>query len=703
MFRKLYAVTLFALTALAAEKVDFQKLATPINELRKGSDRLLAIRMGQNSFRVLMLTENDVTATAARSLLPQKEEFDVLKMSRDANWKEHKVDNDTTLDEPIGDDGQPDSSRNWRKESWETIATYSRTDWPKFFEFLVSNGMSGVQERKYKGGASFALAFSPISPDHIDAAGHRLLMPPAFQEQMRFSPHYPPRAGASGFVVLLHDPHENIAGRFQTVSGLRSLISANSSTAFRFLVEGAYTDPTRKIGFAGLDALVKRNDPASFALVSALLSRYLINTPMAYRLLYDPMMDADAIDDNELLKYPAPPIERSLSQQFATLQHIDDALRKPSPANVSQLRRKALTSLNTAVDYLVANLDNVSDEKLAEYYRTIGEALSTVASTGKQIVQNGGELEAADLQALTGDARFYQAQANVYQKALDRNKTMGPEIIKAARLAQTKVPIAFIGNFHTKGLTDQLNTAGVGYIVIEPRPRMLSSASEHRTFELMIHMNSRSQALSSLVLNMGPVALTASEVQQQVAPKIRLKGPEYNSMRTAIDRDFTAITGSAVDVSRLNAARDGNTSLSAIRISSGGNRPPPPTNFGEAFAYFDPGDRQSGSGSPLLILPDARDGRWREDARYEFLRTALFRPPQENGEGSIGINMDFYSLSGRLFFTVYEPQSKRIYCFEGSPQKAAGFVAAPAGPNGRDQDLRMQLGELLKLLGVRNG
>jgi oxalate decarboxylase len=105
-------------------------------------------------------------------------------------------------------------------------------------------------------------------------------------------------------VILLHDPHENVAGRFQTLTGLRSLISGNPTVPFRFLVEGAYKGPSRDVGFSGLDSAIKQGADTSPAVVQSLLGRYLINTPMAYRLLYDRTISTRAIDNNQLLAYP---------------------------------------------------------------------------------------------------------------------------------------------------------------------------------------------------------------------------------------------------------------------------------------------------------------------------------------------------------------------------------------------------------------
>ena len=56
-----------------------------------------------------------------------------------------------------------------------------------------------------------------------------------------------------------------------------------------------------------------------------------------------------------------------------------------------------------------------------------------------------------------------------------------------------------------------------------------------------------------------------------------------------------------------------------------------------------------------------------------------------------------------VFFTFYEPKSKRTYCFEGDPHKAAAFVPMPTGAKGADHDMRMQVVELIWRAGRKNG
>ena len=58
-----------------------------------------------------------------------------------------------------------------------------------------------------------------------------------------------------------------------------------------------------------------------------------------------------------------------------------------------------------------------------------------------------------------------------YRHALKRNETMLAFIEAAGRNCAKKVPLVFIGSYHTEAITRRLRTDGIGYVVIEPRRR----------------------------------------------------------------------------------------------------------------------------------------------------------------------------------------------------------------------------------------
>jgi hypothetical protein len=372
-------------------------------------------------------------------------------------------------------------------------------------------------------------------------------------------------------VILLHDPHENVAGRFQTLTGLRSLISGNPTVPFRFLVEGAYKGPSRDVGFSGLDSAIKQGADTSPAVVQSLLGRYLINTPMAYRLLYDRTISTRAIDNNQLLAYPAPRPIRSLEQQADSLTRISEALDKAKLPKAAAEGKSAMQSiLNLAFVYLTADLNEAPDSALVDYFGTMAELYKSISKIGRIFAQAGIKLSPTDLQALAADANGCQDETGIYKKATERNKTMAPLIIEAAMSVSTQVPIAFIGNYHTHGVVAELEKASIGYVVLEPRPRIETSEAENRAFARANHSNSRATYLSTVPLDMGLDGPSKIEVKTSYEPKIAIKIPQVRRLQIATETEFKAIRDGTVNIKKLTAATETNGAFASVRIASGG-------------------------------------------------------------------------------------------------------------------------------------
>jgi hypothetical protein len=417
---------------------------------------------------------------------------------------------------------------------------------------------------------------------------------------------------------------------------------------------------------------------------------------VAYRLLYDQKMSAFAIDNNDLLKYNAPPVERGPEQQLASIENVLSALNKPGVALSSEDKKQFSELLNLAAIYLTADLHDAPDDQVVEYYKALGEVYSAIASAGQQIAQAGIALGTSDLEALAADGMSCKAQQNVYEAALERNKTMAPQMIRQIHAAGRNIPIAFIGSYHTSGITTALQSAGIGYVVIEPRPVVPTSEGESEVFDQANHVNTRQDYLRNASLNMGFNSPTAVEVRDYLAPKIDSKISEVRADRVAIQRELSAVAGSSVDTERITSVMNNNGSLATVLISSGGNKPPPPGNFSGAFAYFEPGD---GAGrKPNLVLADVRDRRWQDWDRYNFLRSTIFMIPDQRAGITVEQHLGFYQESGSpwLLYTAYDSKSKRTYCFEDTAQNVARVVAAPLMQKSGDHDLRTQVVRVIR-------
>ena len=540
-----------------------------------------------------------------------------------------------------------------------------------------------MQSLRYGQDRFYTFSFSPVTPETFSAAGRSVALDADFRENMRFSPEYPPQTGPNGFVVLLHDPHQHIAGRYQTLAALRALSLTNPGLKFRFLVEGLYQED-RSIPFNGVEMKVNAAGETRGAFVYSLLSRFLINTPTAYRLLYDQGMPAHAIDDNSKLQYPAPPPGRANRDQLTSLSNLIKAVVQAN--SLSDLDKvQAVETIKDAAIYIRAQQREASGDELVSYYRKSSRKAAALAQS----------LKTADADALAADAAYWEWQRMQYQNALDRNSSMVREIVSQIRVAAGDLPVAFIGNFHTSGIIPGLQAAGIGYVVIEPRLIVPYTEEESRAFEQANHGNSRETYLSSVRLNMGFNGLTAAEVRK-LDSKFDARLADARTVQTSFERDFSAIPGSAIIVDRLAATRNNNGSISELVISSGGNQPPPPGDFGAAFAWFDPNDGKP-SGKPTLVIADPKDRKWSGWERYNFLRNALFFPPQERAGITVEAGLNFYPDpgSGLMFVAMYDAKTKRTYCFEREARKISALIPAPFPQTG-DRDARMQLTEIIR-------
>src|SRR6266850_1016628 len=244
-------VLLITSTVFAAEP-GFEPVLKAINAYRGDSSKAVSIRFTAKTFQALQRVESPLQAKDAEARLP-KDSVPRLKIADKGNWVEYTADDGSVISRPITSRGDVDPARSWKQARWVPVASFERSAWPDFVEFAIANGMSGVREARYAQGRELALSFALMTPPSIDGGARKLELNDTFRATMRLSPQYPPYAGTKGFVVLLHDPHENVAGRFQTLAGLRALVSANRSVRFQFLIEGAYTGPSRQLGLAGLE------------------------------------------------------------------------------------------------------------------------------------------------------------------------------------------------------------------------------------------------------------------------------------------------------------------------------------------------------------------------------------------------------------------------------------------------------------------
>jgi hypothetical protein len=699
MYRRLLAGILFVLVSpMAFAASQFDAVVPAIAAFRNDPTKVISIHVTTTSFEVRRRVETSLASKDAEARLP-KDALPQLKISDGGNSFEYPLPDEVIIARPITANGENDAARQWKQYSWSSVGTFQRNDWSAFIEFALTNGLVGVTQGRFNGTSELTLTFAPVTPRNLAAGPRRLELSEAFRSVMRVSSQYPAKTGTRGFVILLHDPHQSIPGRFQTLLGLRALSSANPSVPFQFLIEGAYQGPSRELGLSGLDALIPAGQTGA-VVVNRLLSRFMINTPTAYRLLYDRTIPAWAIDDNNLLAYPAPRSLRPVKDQFASLQRVAAAVEKSAlPATVKSSLQEALV---IAIVYLETDVSDAPDSALADYYGTLQKIFAVFAGTAKEMSAAGVTVSAADISGFTADSLAFGDEFNSYSKALGRNKTMAPQIIEKAAGAGGRMPIAFIGNYHTRGIVEALQKASVGYVVIEPRLNESITVAEARAFDRVNYGNTRTNYLANTTLNMGWNLPTPAEVSTYFKPKLAATTRTVEAARAAIVAKLQGQADSAIRADKLLNAMSDNGSLGAIAVSAGGNTPPPPGKFGGAFAYFDPGEGPRGRGptsdaGPRLVITNAADARWKENDRYELLQVATFLKSQRPTTESVTSDLSVYAVAGstRPFVVTYDARSKRTYCLEGTPQLVASLVPLPTGDPNKSLNLRAQVAELL--------
>ncbi len=207
------------------------------------------------------------------------------------------------------------------------LATAKASDWPAFLEQAVRHGLIYYTIDKDKGRRTALLIFRHATKTAISYSGGSLQLSSDFNASMDVSSKHPAFPGTKGFVVLVHDAHASVLGRYQEMRGLHALWEANGKPSLQLLVEGSF--PTyagrRAIGLAGIDSALN-GKPAEHrrALILSLLKDHWINAPLAYRLLMpEQRIEATAIDDFELARRDteslstATPTERARIEQRA--------------------------------------------------------------------------------------------------------------------------------------------------------------------------------------------------------------------------------------------------------------------------------------------------------------------------------------------------------------------------------------------------
>jgi len=379
-----------------------------------------------------------------------------------------------------------------------------------------------------------------------------------------------------------------------------------------------------------------------FHLMSGLAALSTANPALKFEYLVEGAFPGLAIDDNRFLGKPGATSVEPFKIE-AALTALAEFAAPSDPENPNSEEAAARGMIREGV-YMTAALQradstNLTDTQMIKHLERLKASFGALGDVASEISKSVPEMHAyAD--ALETQSTAYSTEAQKYKDALQRNETMLPFIEAAGRNCAKKLPLVFIGSSHTEAITRRLRTDGIGYVVIEPR---------------------------------------------RLAP--------YNH----IDRDQKRFE----DLHDPDATDMGNINLNRLQlaVASNGWLVDSVVEIGKengldgAFAFFDEAD-----GKPRLVLLDKDSERWRGEDRYARLRVAMFALPYA-GKGQTAV-IHFVRLpagksSSREYYSIYKPDSKRVYLVEGSISSVASVLRLSTVRARGSVDIHVQLGELL--------
>lgn len=712
MKRKIVSTTLsllvlLAIFALSASAQSFDPVFDWVARFRQGEDVELGLRLKADTFTVFRKQTTRIDKAKFSQLSTSSAPRDVsLKLKQDVKYLVFEMSDDLELEEQLSSGPAATAeSTSWTKTETIPIETYPLSRWADFIKAALNQGLLEYEQDQFgeQGDETTTLYFKQNGPSRFQYGTRALTFSESFYQFMKLSENYKPTVGSQGCVIIVHDPHWSRSGRFQVIPGLKSLIDGNKQNSYIFLVEGAYTDPTRRIGFSTLDRVINqvRKTGSPEPVVYGLLSRYLIDSSLAYRLLYDQALPSMAIDDPRFFKKgspnSAPLSRRKVAEAIVKIDKVAEGLKLPE-AEYKEV--SGLASLVLA--YTVADISQAGDQSLVDYHNDMVENIDALIKLAQYLAKADPTANLdSEIASLNSQLQTYKAEGKIYADAMQRNIVMAQQISAQAKWASGRVPIAFIGNFHTSAIINRLREQNIGYVVIEPRFNSLTSPKEREDFNNYIYPGARQNYIKSATAqDKGPVLPEVVEVQNYYAPFIARESRRINNADLASERSFRQIQGKELDYNSLRAAVRNNGTLSGTDFQFGG----PPPAISDAFAYFDPGGGNTGS---KLVVVDPRDARWNPkngNSRYNFLRDIKVMPPFE-GEGIASKGkVTFYSDrdSKVIFASVFDPQTRRFYFLEGNKVENMLLHMAPPKPGAKkDMLIHMRLSELQKLFQLR--
>ncbi|MFX0198576.1 MAG: hypothetical protein ACFFCW_20845 [Candidatus Hodarchaeota archaeon] len=645
---------MFLMVSFAAAK-SFDPVFNYVEQFQKGEDIELRVHVGKDSFTFLRSEETKINQATFQSLLTEDAVPQQLKISPNGEFMiKYEAGDLLNLEQTLIEN----IPKQWRKIEFVKIASYPLDQWLVFLKRAFSRGLMEYETIEYEEEFFASLTFKQTDPRVLSFGRQQISFSDEFFEHMKFSRDFKPRkTNTKKVVVLVHEPHWLLAGQYQLVPGLRAFLIANSNYKFRFLVEGYWENEIKNIlTKPTLDQFFK--DFSTAAQVYSLLGKFLIDGPLAYRLLYEPDLPALAIDDPKLIKEtPREPKFRDLFEQQDVFIKIIGKLQKLRKDKANE----AMMTLAVLGFLVKADTQELTGQATVDHVSQISELYNELR---KQLVSLDSQNFKEECSFLEYQAACYRTQKEVLGHALKRDVAMTKNILSHFDSDYSqRIPIVFIGNFHTPAIIDNLPN-DVAYVVIEPRLSILSLAPPERD---------RDNFNDALKLDTRPSYLTKfrSILKLQVAP-LKRELPYYNSflkresLRIQSQRNAFASSSPLPSslTSKIYSTLISNGVFSSAQISfAGGGENVPPT-FRGAFASFSFGPKGI---SPMLLFYDRKKDNWTRPDRLNYLRKIQPILPYEKIKKSVR-KVSFYQDkdSNRMFFFIFDPKTQTFYLFDGS-------------------------------------
>jgi hypothetical protein len=604
---------------------------------------------------------------------------------------------------------------SWTKRIFRELARDDKARWPAFLNSLIPHGLQSY-ETVHTDQLDYAVLTLHAEKQPRQPLGtSSIILSDESYRFLKLSSEHPPRPSTSGRnVVLIHEPHSDGPGQFQLIEGLDALVRANDRKQFKFLVEGdlreqgrdIYGNPLfamegnrsergRDIPLESLSALLSTEASVRRAQVHFLVRNYLIDGPLAYRLLYGDV-PALAIDD-QLALDRTPPMPPGLSQ-FALHELLVGLFSGLNSLNVESSRSAAEAVLRLQRTRSV-DIDGAGKDLVAWY----GELENACTGLARALGKIEGRDYAAQIQMLKRYADDYKNLRVVFEQALVRDRTMAYFIGRHFQTADAeRIPLAFIGSFHTKGIIALLPME-VGYVVLEPRFQSSPTKLELEKFNTALHDYPRSlEQAEQRARKLGVLPpISALPSIARIADRIAGK-----TLKVRVADDAGLASGTIASVTAA-IERNGALDVAEIHVGGGGRGAPP--GYENAFAAFEMGpdgsertfkvfDEKDASGD---VLP----GRWDDRARLDYLQHVLVLAPLELGGARerSARKVTFFQdpVSKTNFFNVLDRGSNTAYFFQAEAGLDGASILALL-PSSSASEIHLRLSKLLQMFNNRN-